>query len=595
MSRLKLIMALLVPAAGTAVLADGLPGTMNFRNQTASRVNQTTAEQNDNEKHVEVGDFDEDGDLDVVIAVAYSDFGAHRNKVYRNDAGVMNEDASIVPGFGSNKVSRVAFLRDFDMDGHLDIWIINDSNSNLDQMFTGDWTGGVFNDFDEVFNRVVSGGTMSTGAACSGWAADFDQNGFPDVYCGNYPNSAQDRLLSNNGTGFFADLTSTHVVSSGDYVVDVNGADMNGDGYLDLVVSEHGGSQNRIYYNNNLEAGSGIGDFKYTGSQQNIGNPSANENSMDAADFDGDGDQDIYASNAVGATGDRILLNNGLTVSNQAFLQTIDILPPSVTGVVSRKVEVADLNDDGRIDAFVTKGNFNGRPTVLRNVTVNGNMEFVDWSPAPAFPISNSLTGWNAAVFDTNLDGDLDIFLGGWSDEHLIEAVESTEYLEADLVNDIVPGIYDKSPAAVVGESGPSSPDLFIHSGMNSGGFISVVINGADDYLLELLDGSDVVLATIDRGGVGTEEATQYGTPTILPTTVKVRVTAQACANAYNVSGDCGVGIVDFLDLLAAWGPNPGHPADYDGDDFVGITDFLALLANWGDSPYIVEFLARSG
>ena len=29
-----------------------------------------------------------------------------------------------------------------------------------------------------------------------------------------------------------------------------------------------------------------------------------------------------------------------------------------------------------------------------------------------------------------------------------------------------------------------------------------------------------------------------------------------------------------------AW--NPGHPADFDGDGFVGITDFLELLANWG-------------
>jgi len=46
-----------------------------------------------------------------------------------------------------------------------------------------------------------------------------------------------------------------------------------------------------------------------------------------------------------------------------------------------------------------------------------------------------------------------------------------------------------------------------------------------------------------------------------------------------------GVGITDLLALLAAWGPNPGHPADFDGDGNVGITDFLALLANWGPCP----------
>jgi len=58
---------------------------------------------------------------------------------------------------------------------------------------------------------------------------------------------------------------------------------------------------------------------------------------------------------------------------------------------------------------------------------------------------------------------------------------------------------------------------------------------------------------------------------------------AAACPG--NLDGDDEVGINDFLDLLAAWGPNPGHPADLDGDDVVGINDFLMLLANWGPCP----------
>ena len=47
---------------------------------------------------------------------------------------------------------------------------------------------------------------------------------------------------------------------------------------------------------------------------------------------------------------------------------------------------------------------------------------------------------------------------------------------------------------------------------------------------------------------------------------------------------DCGgnVGITDFLELLAAWGTNPGGPPDFNGDGNVGIEDFLELLANWG-------------
>ena len=54
---------------------------------------------------------------------------------------------------------------------------------------------------------------------------------------------------------------------------------------------------------------------------------------------------------------------------------------------------------------------------------------------------------------------------------------------------------------------------------------------------------------------------------------------------AWDLDGSGDVGIEDFLDLLAAWGPNPGHPADFDLDGIVGITDFLELLANWGPCP----------
>ena len=45
------------------------------------------------------------------------------------------------------------------------------------------------------------------------------------------------------------------------------------------------------------------------------------------------------------------------------------------------------------------------------------------------------------------------------------------------------------------------------------------------------------------------------------------------------------VGINDLLELLAAWGPNPGHPADFNGDNVVGINDLLELLGNWGPCP----------
>jgi predicted outer membrane repeat protein len=59
----------------------------------------------------------------------------------------------------------------------------------------------------------------------------------------------------------------------------------------------------------------------------------------------------------------------------------------------------------------------------------------------------------------------------------------------------------------------------------------------------------------------------------------------QGASCPWDLDGSGDVGITDFLELLAAWGTDPGGPPDFDGDGDVGILDLLALLANWGACP----------
>ena len=588
---------IVVMSGGVAVLAAGLHGgTLNYRNVTGLRINQNVAESLNNEKEVEFGDFDNDGDLDVVVAVAYSDFGQRRNKLYRNDNGVFNEisGSPAIPGFSGLDVSRNAFLRDYNLDGWLDIILVNDNNTAGDpgrtKIYINQHPGGVFSHFTE--EGVARLGSGTGGAACGGVSIDADHDGDFDLYVGNYPGPSQDTMYFNDAAGFFTNMTSTHVPVDSDYTVDVSSADMNGDGKIDLLVT-NGADSSWVYYNDNGIGSSGLGDFRYTGSTTNLGSPSF-ESAMEPGDFDNDGDIDFYWANRVGV-GDRVYVNTGNDVNNKVVFSVSSALPASVLGTTSRKATVADLNEDGRVDIIVMKAvATNGRPTVLRNVTVNGNIEFVDWTPAIAFPTGVAHLGWHTAAFDADGDGDLDLFLGGWADDHLFYRVDGANYLEAELVKGRIPGVVDAAPASVLGTAGLGESDVYVIENAATGSFLSAVLSGLDDYRLEILDGLDAVLATVNRGGLGVEEAVQYD-PVALPSTVKLRVTILGCASPFNLGGDCGVGIDDFLALLAAWGPNPGNPADFDGDGVVSIVDMLDLLAAWGASNYNLEVLIRSG
>ncbi len=563
-----------VIAGGGLALADGL--TLNFENATATRIDQNVAEVAQNEKEVEFGDFDNDDDLDVVVAVAHSDFGQRRNKLYRNDGGVFTEISGVpaITGFATTDVTRNAFFRDYNLDGWLDIIVINDANTAGDggrtKIYINQHPGGVFSHYTE--EGLVRLGAGTGGAACGGVSVDNDGDGDADLYVGNYPGPSQDTMYVNDGNGYFSQVTATNVPADGDYTVDVSSGDLNGDGQLDLLISNH--SVNWAYYNNNLSAGSGEGDYSFTGSTQSLA-PMANpENAMEPGDLDGDGDLDVYWTNRTGSA-DRVLVNTGNDGANEVTWLAQLNLPPSVLTVTSRKATLADLNEDGRLDVFVMKeAGASSRPTVLRNVTYQANdIRFIDWTPALAWPSGSTHMGWHSAVFDTGGDGDLDVFLGGWTNDHLFEqvpGVETTEQASGGVINNL----FNQRPVGLTGTAGEGESDTYLINGLGAGAFVSVVLNGPDDYRLEILNAGGNVLATINRGGLGVEEAVQYD-PAGDPAQLQVRITV--------------------LDSAAGT-----FPEDIDGDGDVDINDLLLLLAAWGplppaESQYVLELLSRSG
>jgi hypothetical protein len=100
------------------------------------------------------------------------------------------------------------------------------------------------------------------------------------------------------------------------------------------------------------------------------------------------------------------------------------------------------------------------------------------------------------------------------------------------------------------------------------------------------VNGAAYALGVYDDGnGEALFAAGGFGAAWDLPTTNIVQWSSCATPCPGDIDGSGTVDVSDFLLLLGAWGPNPGHPADLDGDGLVGVTDFLLLLAGWGTCP----------
>jgi hypothetical protein len=63
-----------------------------------------------------------------------------------------------------------------------------------------------------------------------------------------------------------------------------------------------------------------------------------------------------------------------------------------------------------------------------------------------------------------------------------------------------------------------------------------------------------------------------------------IRVDVYQCQSPCSADLDMNgsVGASDLALLLGAWGPNPGHPADFNDDETVGAADLAILLGSWG-------------
>ncbi len=280
-----------------------------------------------------VTDVDGDGDLDVVLTTNDYMGGGYLEVLLNDGTGHLSAP---VKYFAGDNYSGSIGTGDLNGDGYNDIAIVL-SGFDLIKTYLNNGSGGFI-----VSDSISTGVSVSSsGIALS----DIDGDGDLDILTCNY-NSGTVLLSKNNGNGIFAAPTTFSGGTGVAYPDGIAAGDLNGDGAVDLAVSDNGDGKISVLLN------SGSGTFS-TPTVYTDNNPSY----IKLADMDGDGDLDIVTS-ATSIYKISVRANNGSGTLSAASM--------SSTGNYPSDFSIADMDGDGDLDIVVAKDN--STVSVIKNI-----------------------------------------------------------------------------------------------------------------------------------------------------------------------------------------------------------------------------------
>ena len=325
--------------------------------------------------------------------------------------------------------SGVALL-DYDRDGWLDIYLVNGSTFEAEAGQVAAPRAALFhNNHDGTFTDVtaragVGNGRWGTGAV----AADFDNDGWPDLYVSNYGKS---RLFHNNRDGTFTDVAEKAGVTFNGWATGATWGDYDGDGLLDLFVPGYVhfdlpgsgkapatdctfrglhvmcgprgllGEADKLYRNN------GNGTFTDVAAKAGVADKGRYYGLASLfVDVNDDGRPDLLVAND--STPNYLYLNNGDGTFKDASFDSGYALNGEGRETASMGIAAGDLLRHGRVDLFHTTFSDDYKP-LYRN---DGGGAFTDISveagiAEPTVPF----LGWGDAMLDVDNDGWLDLFV----------------------------------------------------------------------------------------------------------------------------------------------------------------------------------------
>ncbi len=377
---------------------------------------------------VTMGDANQDGWLDIYVSVS-GKWGTTENLLYINDAkeGELPTFTESAKSYGvadaGNGTQAVFF--DYDRDGDQDLYVVNyplvpsrtsiteflDFRENTpahrsDRMYR--------NNGDRTFTDVTQeSGMAKYGLSLGISVGDYNQDGWPDVYVSN-DFSTPDYFLMNNGDGTFTDRNLELTNHTSYFGMGTDAADFNNDGLLDIYQVDMMPKSHRRAKENmdsmdperfyNMVAHDMHHQYSINTLQMNMGNDSvglphfgdvgkmagvsATDWSWAAlfADFDNDGQKDIYVSNGVRRD-----------INNSDFFRSDEIK----NFTEGNSLELTLKLPSEKIENYAFKNNGD---LTFSNVSKEWGLNYNGFS--------------NGMVYaDLDLDGDLDVVLNNLDDK----------------------------------------------------------------------------------------------------------------------------------------------------------------------------------
>ncbi|NJB82469.1 FG-GAP-like repeat-containing protein [Wenyingzhuangia aestuarii] len=331
---------------------------------------------------------------------------------------------------------------DYDNDGFDDLYVAEYDKNKGSYLYHNNRDGS----FTKVTNSPITNGK---GSSIAGTWGDYNNDGLLDLFVANNV-GAVNALYKNNGGGNFTKVTTGAIANYGGYCHGASWVDYNNDGYLDLFVTDYMPTKFNVLYKNN-------GDETFT-EVKNTSLVQEAKNSIGAtwADYDGDGDMDVFIP-ATNGQSNSLFRNNGGDVFEK--MTNIGITADNANSV---GCSWGDFDNDLDLDLFVTntsgqdnflyQNNGDGTFTQITNTLVtsdgghSSSSNFIDFDndgdldlyvcndqddentlyindgtgvyTKPENPLSSNLgNSYSQAWSDFDNDGDLDLFVGNHSNE----------------------------------------------------------------------------------------------------------------------------------------------------------------------------------